>query len=295
MVIKMKKVSKLLLIINYEKNIPKSFLEKLSLIFTLNGTDPYVYCDAVPYLEAVAPGMNFSVIDDGIMDQIDIAVVLGGDGSILRTAIQLCELDIPILGINFGTLGYMAELEAADVGLVERVLKGDYVVESRMMITASIIHGNGSIHTLPPALNDIVISNGPVARILNFKVSCDGVLIEKCRADGMVIATPTGSTAYSMSAGGPMLAPGLNAVCLTPICPHSFSNRPVILPGDSVVKLYDIQTRENSVYVTVDGRLAQKLEREDTISITRSEAITKLIRLKNNSFLSVLSSKLQDV
>ena len=289
----MKKINKALLIINYKKNIPSGFLTSLASVFHSCKTELFVYPEAVEYLITKASDLNYRVAEN--IQEIDMAIVLGGDGSILNAAMGLCSYDIPILGINFGTLGYMAELEAADVSMVKEVLCGNYVVENRMMISPCIVHADGSKTVLPPALNDVVISNGPIARILNFKVSCNDVLIKKCRADGMVIATPTGSTAYSMSAGGPILAPSLNALCLTPICPHSFSNRPIILQGGSIVKLYDIEVRENSVYVTVDGRMAKEMGKGDSLVITRAEAETKLIRLKNNSFLSVLSSKLQDV
>ena len=289
----MKKVNKVLLIINYKKNIPTSFLTSLASVFKTCETELFVYPEAVEYLTSKASDLRYRVLDE--LKSIDIAIVLGGDGSILNAAMGLCAYDIPILGINFGTLGYMAELEAADVMLVKEVLAGNFVVESRMMISPRIIHRDGSETSLPPALNDVVISNGPIARILNFKVTCNDVIIKKCRADGMVIATPTGSTAYSMSAGGPILAPSLNALCLTPICPHSFSNRPIILQGESVVRIHDIEVRENSVYVTVDGRIAEEMLAGDSLEITRAETETKLIRLKNNSFLSVLSSKLQDV
>lgn len=289
----MNKINKVLLVINYKKNIPSTFLTSLASVFQSSKVELFVYSEAVDYLITKASDLNYKVVDN--VADIDLAIVLGGDGSILNSAMGLCCYDIPILGINFGTLGYMAELEAADVMLVKDVLEGNFVVETRMMISPRIIHEDGSEVSLPPALNDVVISNGPIARILNFKVSCNDVLIKKCRADGMVIATPTGSTAYSMSAGGPILAPALNALCLTPICPHSFSNRPIILQGESIVKLHDIEVRENSVYVTVDGRIAKEMKKGDILEITRAETETKLVRLKNNSFLSVLSSKLQDV
>ena len=289
----MKKINRVLLIINYKKNIPSGFLTSIGSIFQKCQTEVFVYPEAVEYLISKASDLNYRILKD--IRDIDIAIVLGGDGSILNAAMGLSDYDIPILGINFGTLGYMAELEAADVSLVNNVLNGEFVVESRMMISPCIIHEDGSESHLPPALNDVVISNGPIARILNFKVTCNDVLIKKCRADGMVIATPTGSTAYSMSAGGPILAPSLNALCLTPICPHSFSNRPSILQGGSTVKLHDIEVRENSVYVTVDGRIVKEMNQGDTLVITRAKTETKLIRLKNNSFLSVLSSKLQDI
>ncbi|MBR6807563.1 MAG: NAD(+)/NADH kinase [Clostridia bacterium] len=227
---------------------------------------------------------------------MDIAIVLGGDGSILNASTLVCSYNIPILGINFGTLGYMAELEASDIAKVKDVLAGKYQCEERMMLSAKIQRSDKSTVMMPPALNDIVLSNGPIARLLNFNVSCNGVLIEKCRADGLVVATPTGSTAYSMSAGGPILAPVLNAFCLTPICPHSFGSRPVILNGDDTVTLSDIRVvKDNAVYLTVDGRLAEKVNDGDMITVSRSKLKTSLIRLKDNSFLSVLNSKLQDI
>lgn len=292
----MNKIKNILLIINYEKNIPSTFLDNLSAIFDKNSVSVYIFNEAIEYVESSGSSLKYSVIkEDSDLCFMDISIVLGGDGTILRAAIQLCEFEIPILGINFGTLGYMAELEASDVELVHNVISGSFFIESRMMLSSSVRHANGKTEVMPPSLNDIVLSNGPIARLLNFNVSYNGVLIEKCRADGMIIATPTGSTAYSMSAGGPIMSPVLNAICLTPICPHSFSNRPMILSAESYVELTDIETKDNSVYISLDGRLAKKLERNDTVIISRSDSCAKLIRLKPNSFLSVLSKKLQDV
>lgn len=293
----MKKISNILLIVNFEKNIPAEFLNSLFYVTQKGKCIVYVSDETKNYLEDRKIAVNsIKEIDNESLKNIDISIVLGGDGSILRAATKLSRYNIPILGINFGTLGYMAELEASDVNLLEQVISGEYFIEERMMLSPKIEKADGSVVMMPSALNDIVLSNGPVARLLNFNVICDGILIERCRADGMVIATPTGSTAYSMSAGGPVLAPGLNAYCLTPICPHSFSNRPVILQGDSVVTLSEIGAmRDNSVYITVDGRLAEKISASDKVIIVKSESKTSLVRIKNNSFLSALSSKLQDI
>ena len=267
----MEKIRNVLLIINNKKEIPPEFLERLCGILADRGCKLFVFQDCV-------------------------AIVLGGDGSIISAATQVCAYRIPILGINFGTLGYLAELEASDVELVNDVLDGAFTVEERMMLTPKIVHADGSMTCTPPALNDIVLSNGPIARILNFSLTCDDVLIQRHRADGMIIATPTGSTAYSMSAGGPVLAPELDAICLTPICSHSLANRPVIVPGTSYIKLSGLETvGGNSVYLTVDGRIAEKLEASDSVLVTRSESRTRLIRLRKNSFLTVLNSKLQEV
>lgn len=293
----MKKVEKVFLIINFDKIIPDVFLNQLCEIINNSSCSLYVSGDTAEYLKNRGCSLLFNIIKNHtVLQEMDIAIVLGGDGSILKASTQVCSFNIPILGINFGTLGYMAELESSDIQKVVDVLDGSYHVEERMMLSAKIERADKSVVMLPPALNDIVLSNGPIARLLNFNVICNGVMIEKCRADGLIISTPTGSTAYSMSAGGPILAPGLNAFCLTPICPHSFGSRPVILNGNDNVVLSDIRVvKDNSVYLTLDGRLIEKVENGDKITVTRSLSKTSLVRLKDNSFLSVLNSKLQEV
>lgn len=291
----MKDIRNVLLIINTQKEIPDEFLTRLTDILTGRGCSLFVFKECAKRFDSLS--YKPTVISQGsAIRSIDIAIVLGGDGSIINASTQVCAYMIPILSINFGTLGYLTELEAADVELVNSVLDGSYTVEERMMLIPKIVHADGSVTYTPPALNDIVLSNGPIARILNFNLSCDDVLIQRHRADGMIIATPTGSTAYSMSAGGPVLAPELDAICMTPICSHSFANRPVIVPGSSTIKLSELGTvTGNSVYITVDGRFAEKLEDTDSVIITRSESKTRLIRLRKNNFLTALNSKLQEV
>ena len=290
----MKRTDKILLIINFEKNISADYICSLYEMLSSEERQVYIFNDNKPEFSSRCPNIKPRLLTQGsALTDIDIAVVLGGDGSIIRAARQICAYSIPILGINFGHVGYLAELEQADTHLIDKVLSGAYSVEERMMLSTRIRRRDGSTVCTPPALNDIVLSNGPVAKLLTFDISCDGTVIQHCRADGLVIATPTGSTAYSMSAGGPILAPTLDAFCLTPICPHSLKNRPVILPGASAVSLSNIGTvSENSVYVTVDGNKAEKLLDGDVISIERASAKTKIIRLRNNSFLNILNTKL---
>jgi len=292
----MNKIHSILLIINFEKKINKDYISTLCEKLRSDGRHLFVFSDAYACFSHLFPEINVRVISKGTrLSEIDIAVVLGGDGSIIRAARQICAYNIPILGINFGHVGYLAELEEKDTDRLDKVLNGEFTVEERMMLSARIRRSDGSITYTPPALNDIVLSNGPVARLLRFDVSCDGVIIQHCRADGLVIATPTGSTAYSMSAGGPILAPALDAFCLTPICPHSLANRPVILPGTSTIEVSDIGTvDENSVYVTVDGTNAEKLYEGDTLSVERAGTKAKIIRLEKNSFLGILKAKLYD-
>lgn len=290
----MNEIKNILLIINYDKSIKKEYIYSLCDRLSGDGREIFIFADTLSEFSRLCPGLTVSVISQGTkLSAIDIAIVLGGDGSIIRAARQICAYDIPILGINFGHVGYLAELEESDTELIDRVLRRDFIVEERMMLSARIKRVDGSITYTPPALNDIVLSNGPVARLLTFDISCDGVVIQHSRADGLIIATPTGSTAYSMSAGGPILAPGLDAFCLTPICPHSLANRPVILPGTSTVSISGIGTvAENSVYVTVDGNRAERLSDGDTLFVERAGTKAKIIRFQKNSFLSILKSKL---
>lgn len=296
-VIFMNNITNVLLIINFEKRIPQTFISELSGELNRHGCLISVFENDLRKIEKMNIPVTFRSISCGnLPDDIEIAIVLGGDGSIIGAASDICEFDIPILGINFGHVGYLAELEETDISLIASVLKHDFIIDERMMLEAEIIRRDGSIIASPPALNDIVLSNGPVARLLNFDLHCDGILVQKCRSDGLIVATPTGSTAYSMSAGGPILAPQLDAFCLTPICPHSLNNRPVIVPGESKIEISVAENVtdniDNSVFVSIDGHTAIKIGFGDRIKIERSSFRTKLIRLKNNSFLSVLNSKL---
>ena len=288
----MTKVSDILLTVNFKKRVDSSFVRHIFEIMLRRGCRIYVFQDEAELFREIGVSA-FSVIDfDLSVKQPDMLIVLGGDGSIIRASSKTSELEIPILGINFGTVGYLAELEAGDTDKIEKILDGCYDIDERMMLNAEILRGGSTVYTARNVLNDIVLSNGPVARLLNFDVTVNGVLMQKYRADGMIAATPTGSTAYSMSAGGPIMDPCLDAVCITPICSHSLSDRPVIVPGDTVIGIENIDTEDDSVYITVDGRHMERLEPEDKIRIFRSKSHAKLVRTTNNSFISVLNSKL---
>lgn len=290
----MHEIKNILLIVNFEKNVAADYICELCDMLRVKDANIFVFADSYARLSLLCPTVAVSPIPaDGTLRDIDIAIVLGGDGSIIRAARQISAYGVPLLGINFGHVGFLADLEIADIGKLEKLLSGDYTVEERMMLSGRISRADGSVTYMPPALNDIVISNGPVARLLNFDILCDGVVIQHSRADGLIIATPTGSTAYSMSAGGPILAPGLDAFCITPICPHSLANRPVILTGESKVEVCNIgAVDENSVYATLDGTNADELGVGDKLIVERASTKAKIIRFEKNSFLSVLNNKL---
>lgn len=289
----MSKIKTALLIVNFEKNVSPEYIDSLCRTLRRAGIEVFALADTAEELLERCPTLEPTVIQPTSLARLDVAIVLGGDGSIIRAARQLSAYDVPLLGINFGHVGFLADLEAADVDMLERLASGDFTVEERMMLSCRIARADGSVTYMPPALNDIVLSNGPVARLLNFDILCDGVVIQHSRADGLIIATPTGSTAYSMSAGGPILAPGLDAFCITPICPHSLANRPVILQGSSSVEISGIVVREsNSVYATLDGSIAEQLMAGDTLTVERASVKTRIVRFKKNSFLGILNNKL---
>lgn len=245
-------------------------------------------CD---FLSDMGDAVSF-VEGDGLFNGADVLFVLGGDGSIIEAARRTVGFGIPIVGINCGRLGYLAEIEIEELDLVDQVLAGFGTIEERIMLDVEILRGDDVIVLPTPALNDVVLTNGPVPRLLSFELYCNGEPVENCYADGMIISTPTGSTAYSMSAGGPILDPCLDCFCTTPICPQTMNNRPVIFRGDSVLELHNMRSRGSSIYISEDGRDYLELQAGDVVRIRRSDCRIPLIRVKNGGFLSALRRKL---
>jgi NAD+ kinase len=230
---------------------------------------------------------------DTVYSEADILIVLGGDGSILEAARRATHRGTPILGINLGRLGYMAELELGELDLLKKLFTGEYEIEKRAMLRIELRSGS-DLRSFCYALNDAVISNGSVSRIIDLELSEGGVPVTTYRADGLIIASPTGSTAYSMSAGGAIVDPRVPCICVTPICPHSFIARPLIFSDQSVLEIRNICAREKMLYLTVDGRMNFELYRNQTVRITKSNKETKLIRLKPCGFYRKLRQKMSD-
>lgn len=230
---------------------------------------------------------------DTVYSEADILIVLGGDGSILEAARRATHRGTPILGINLGRLGYMAELELGELDLLKKLFTGEYEIEKRAMLRIELRSGS-DLRSFCYALNDAVISNGSVSRIIDLELSEGGIPVTTYRADGLIIASPTGSTAYSMSAGGAIVDPRVPCICVTPICPHSFIARPLIFSDQSVLEIRNICAREKMLYLTVDGRMNFELYRNQTVRITKSNKETKLIRLKPCGFYRKLRQKMSD-
>jgi NAD+ kinase len=240
---------------------------------------------------------------DELYANADLLIVLGGDGTILEAARRSAQRETPILGINLGRVGYMAELEMGELdqlaSLFDRVTAeghkpAAYEIEKRSMLHVEVLTAGGEVRQQMYGLNDAVITNGSVSRIVDIELSENGSPITTYRADGLIVATPTGSTAYSMSAGGPVTDPRVRCFCVTPICPHSLAARPMIFPDDSALEIRNICQREKMLYLTVDGRTNCELYRGESVRITRSPLETRLVRLKACGFYSRLRLKMAE-
>ena len=228
---------------------------------------------------------------DSVYAEADILIVLGGDGTILETARRAMAKGTPILGINLGRVGYMAELELSELDMLHRLFTGEYDIEHRAMLRVELRSG-GELRSFCYALNDAVISNGSVSRIVDLELSEGGVPVTNYRADGLIIATPTGSTAYSMSAGGAIVDPRVSCICVTPVCPFSFGARPLIFSDQAVLEVRNTCAREKMLYLTVDGKMNFELYRNQTVRILKAQTDTKLIRLKPCGFYRKLRQKM---
>lgn len=228
-----------------------------------------------------------------LINDIDLLIVLGGDGSLLGVARTFAPFKKPILGINMGRLGYMVELEKSDLNDLERLFNKDYTIEKRMMLSASVFRDNKEVFS-GIALNDVVVAKGALSRMVHLEISADNNLVNSYHADGVVVATPTGSTAYSMSAGGSVVAPSIEAILLTPICPHALTLKPIILPDNQTVSISATFPANEEVMLTLDGQEGFALTPSDVIKITKSEHTSDFIRLKNRNFFHILQQKLKE-
>jgi NAD+ kinase len=221
----------------------------------------------------------------------DALITFGGDGTILHAARAVSELSVPLLGVNLGHKGFIAELEPGDIDLINKLIKGEYTIEKRMMIGISIVRKGKTIHT-DRALNDIVI--GGMARIIGITVYGDSRKISSFSGDGIVVATPTGSTAYSMAAGGPIVEPEAENIIVTPICPHVLGAKPYVLASNRQVEVELGNVEGKVAYASIDGEKPIHLRSGDKILVTKSQIVTELIKLNDRSFYEKVSKKLGD-
>lgn len=236
--------------------------------------------------------IRFSKLDKELPGAVAV-VCFGGDGTILHMAKAATRHGVPILGANIGTMGFMAEVESTELSLLSRLAEDDYTLDKRMMLDVTVHRGRDIIfHEI--GLNDAVVTKGAIARVVHLNVKCDGVEAMECSGDGVIIATPTGSTAYSLSAGGPIVEPEAQNILITPICPHDMLSRCIVASHNRVVTVEMALNPHKNAYLSVDGGRAQKLNMGDVVTVRKSSLTTKLIRLKDRSFYDVVNTKFKN-
>ncbi|MBQ4517188.1 MAG: NAD(+)/NADH kinase [Clostridia bacterium] len=246
-------------------------------------------------VEEVADSIGSGVIPlphSQLYQSIDLVIALGGDGTLLSSARDAAVYNVPVLGINLGHLGFLSEIEKQDIKeSLARLEQGQFTIENRMMLKASLSHPGGEIVTFH-ALNDIVVSRCESSRLINVNVCVDGQFVDDYKADGMIIATPTGSTAYSMSAGGPILDPILESFVITPICPHKLYTKSIVVPDSRKITMTISNQNPRPAMVNSDGLGDAVFSQGDVLTISRSDYTARLIKINGDRFYSVLRNKL---
>lgn len=284
-------MKKFCIIANRDKDEDLTITRKMTDFLEAEGKEVYVTEES---------SLEGSYTDaSGIPEDVECAIVVGGDGTILQAAHDLIRLNIPILGVNLGTLGFLAEVEvqAMEKAFTDLFLD-KYNIENRMMIDATVCkeeHGACSLKV--SAINDVVITRSGFSRIIGVSILINGEVVQNYRGDGVIISTPTGSTGYNLSAGGPIVTPKAEMIVITPICPHSLNARSIIVTSEDTVEIQireSKKTQEEEAIVTVDGSFSMKLQANDRILIKKAKETVKLIRLDDQSFFHLLRTKFGD-
>ncbi|KYH29824.1 MULTISPECIES: NAD(+)/NADH kinase [Clostridium] len=265
--------------INSSKFIDENIIENIinKITQSIKGVEVKIYRDSID-------------LDRIKSKELDMIIVLGGDGTILRTARTVARFEVPILGINMGHLGFLTAVEILEIEkAIENIGKGSYTIEDRMMLQCEInIDGNTKLYN---SLNDIVVSKGTLSRILNYEIYINDKFYTSFNSDGVIISTPTGSTAYALSAGGPIVYPTLDVISLIPICPHSMHMRSIILESSSKISII-VNSKNEQVFLTIDGQEAIDLEKCRRIEVKKYSFKCKLVRINGYNYFEVLRKKI---
>ncbi|MDR7314094.1 NAD(+)/NADH kinase [Brevibacillus nitrificans] len=272
------------------KGKPEARIVARELLYLLEDRGAEVFLD-----EHIASDLGRAELGttvEGIGKQADLVCVLGGDGTLLGIARQLAGRSLPILGINLGTLGFLSEAEPENLQhAVDNLLLGKYDIEERTMLEATLVRKEVSLGTYT-AMNDIGIAKGSFCRIIQCAVYLDNAYVATFSGDGVIVSTPTGSTAYSLSAGGPIVAPNVDMLLLTPVAPHSLTARPMVLSGNEVIRI-EVDAVHQEMGLSIDGQFGYRLEGGDQIFIKKSPYVTPLIKWKTGGFFEAIRTKLQ--
>jgi NAD+ kinase len=280
-------MKRILILPNAYKDEDYAVTRRIVSFLTERGAEVYAKDGDLPFL-ASAGARALGTLSGALR----LIISVGGDGTVLASAGEAIRYGVPLLGVNMGRLGFLAELDAEKIDRLERLFTGEYRITSRMTLSViGEIDGERTPQSVFP-LNDVVLSHDRGEGLMELSLSDgEGNAIDY-HADGLILATPSGSTAYSLSAGGPIADPRINCLCVTPICSHSLTARPLVFPDSAVLEIRNTCQREKMLYVTVDGRINYELYRGNVVRITRSPMVTTLIRLKKYSFYHKLRSKM---
>ncbi len=279
----MKKIG---IICKLEKAEPKEILQDLLPLLKRKGCDVYLDTETASKI-----GLN-GYSRSEIASLVDVVIVLGGDGTMLSVSRLVAEKGVPILGVNLGSLGFITEISKEEVlAAVEKMIQSPLAIEERLMLHTQIFRNDNQVASYL-ALNDIVFNKGALARIIDLETYINGRYVTTYKADGLIVSTPTGSTAYSLSAGGPILYPTLDSILVTPICSHTLTNRPIVLPQDFKIKVV-LKTLSEDVYLTVDGQEGFSLRMDDAIEIVKSRSKARLLLPKERDYFDILRTKLK--
>lgn len=231
-------------------------------------------------------------LSENLSLDIDLAVVIGGDGTMLHVARSMAEAHVPVVGVNLGRLGFLTDIAQSDMlSEIDLILEGEFTTEHRMMLDVAVLRGDEKIYQ-QSAFNDVVIGKHALERLISWQAHVNQQFVTAARSDGVILATPTGSTAYALSAGGAIMHPGLDVVSMVPISPHTLSNRPIGLPADAVIEISIHNRTENSAHVSCDGLIGCNLVGDEVVQVTRSAHSVKLVHTKNYNYFAMLRVKL---
>lgn len=277
-------------VVNLSKEEAISCAGEISLLMLSNNSDVFMLSECAPFYKGVK--VSYTDTIEELFRICDIAITVGGDGTIIHAAKYAARFDKPLIGVNVGRLGFAADIEIDGISELTRILDGDYSVEERVLFDVEVIKNGASKNYL--AVNDAVIARGQLSKIIDLQVTLDDEEIAKYRADGLLFSTPTGSTAYSLSAGGPIIAPQLDCILMTPVCPHSLFSRSVIFEGNSVLTVSVKIPSECCCVLTIDGEKNIDILADDIVKIKKSDLKLKFVSINKRNFYRKLNEKLKE-
>lgn len=281
---------KIALIVNLSKEKAITCAEQITLLFNRNGAEVLMPAECKPYFQSGT--ITFAQTTEELFTLCDTAITVGGDGTIIHAAKYAAAFSKPLIGVNVGRLGFAADVELDEIDSLLRLLDGRYYSETRMLLDVAVQKMDSTKHYL--AVNDAVVAHGQLSKIVDFSLSLNGEVISSYRADGLLVSTPTGSTAYSLSAGGPILAPQMECILMTPVCPHSLFSRSVLFDGKSELSITAKIPQECSCLLTVDGEKNIDILDTDRVIIRKSELKLQMLSIHKRNFYKRLNEKLKE-